>query len=108
MIEFEEVEDEGQETIGSRMIITQKERHDGQKQQVKASLVARGFQEEEQPQSDAPTVAKESFKFLMALAANEGFKVRSMDIRAAFLQGNKLDREVYMRPPDDIKNEGKF
>ena len=104
---FEEVDDIGQETIGSRWIVTQKEKHDGQKQQFKARLVARGFQEREQPQADAPTVAKESFKILMALAANQNFKVVSMDIRAAFLQANKLDREVFMRPPDDIKKEGK-
>ena len=29
---FEEVDDEGQETIGSRWIVTEKEKHDGQKQ----------------------------------------------------------------------------
>ena len=42
---FEEIEDVGQETIGSRWVITVKEKHDGQKQQTKARLVARGFQE---------------------------------------------------------------
>ena len=31
-----------------------------------------------------------------------------MDIRAAFLQAKKLDREVFVRPPDDIKKEGKI
>ena len=41
---FEELPDEGQETIGSRWVITQKEKHDGQKQQCKARLVAKGFQ----------------------------------------------------------------
>ena len=42
---FEEVEDTGQEKIGSRWVITEKEKHDGQKSQIKARLVARGFQE---------------------------------------------------------------
>ena len=42
---FEEVKDDGQDTIGSRWVITQKEKHDGQKQACKARLVARGFQE---------------------------------------------------------------
>ena len=42
---FEEVLDEGQETIGSRWVMTEKEKHDGQKLQIKARLVARGFQE---------------------------------------------------------------
>merc|ERR1712002_463743 len=31
-----------------------------------------------------------------------------MDIRAAFLQANKLDREVFMKPPEDIRKEGKI
>ena len=42
----------------------------------------------------------------MALAANQNFKVVSMDIRAAFLQAKTLDREVFVRPPNDIKKEG--
>ena len=105
---FEEIDDEGQETIGSRWIVTEKEKHDGQKQNYKARLVAKGFQERDQPQSDSPTAAKESFKLLVALAANQNFRVVSMDIRAAFLQAKKLDREVFVRPPDDIKKEGKI
>merc|ERR1712115_421865 len=103
---FEEVIDEGQETIGSRWVVTKKRQHDGQKQDYKARLVAKGFQEIDQPQSDSPTAAKESFKLLMALAANQNFKVVSMDIRAAFLQAKKLDREVFVRPPKYIEKEG--
>ena len=105
---FEEVDDEGQEKIGSRWIVTEKEKHDGQKQNYKARLVAKGFQERDQPQSDSPTAAKESFKLLVALAANQNFKVVSMDIKAAFLQAKKLDNEVFVRPPNDIKKEGKI
>ena len=105
---FEEVDDIGQETIGSRWIVTEKEKHDGQKQNYKARLVAKGFQEREQLQSDSPTAAKDSFKLLMVLAANNYFRVISMDIRAAFLQAKKLDREVFVRPQDDIKKERKI
>merc|ERR1712101_37676 len=103
---FEEVIDEGQETIGSRWVVTEKQQYDGQKQAYKARLVAKGFQEIDQPQSDSPTAAKESFELLMALVANQNFKVVSMDIRVAFLQAKKLDREVFVRPPDHIKKEG--
>ena len=103
---FEEVIDEGQETIGSRWVVTEKQQHDGQKQDYKARLVAKGFQELDQPQSDSPTVAKESFKLLMALSANFNFKIVSMDIRAAFLQAKTLDREVFVRPPKDQEKEG--
>ena len=43
-----------------------------------------------------------------AVAANEGFKLMSVDIRAAFLQAKCLDREVYMKSPKDVKKEGKM
>ena len=38
---FEEVEDCSQEQIGSRWVITQKEKLDGQKSQIKGNLVAK-------------------------------------------------------------------
>ena len=67
---FEEVKDEGQMSVGSRWVITEKEVHDGQKQKCKKRLVARGFQESLKPQSDSPTASKESFKLLMAISPN--------------------------------------
>merc|ERR1712082_388215 len=42
----------------------------------------------------------------MVLSANLNFQIVSMDIRAVFLQAKKLDRDVFVRPPDDIKKEG--
>ena len=96
---FEEVKVEGQETIGSRWVVTTKEKHDGQKQKTKARLVACGFQKTMKPQSDSPTVSKESFKMLMAVAANDNFKLASVDIRAAFLQSRTLDIDIFMVPP---------
>ena len=70
---FEDVKDEGQETMGSRWVVTAKEKHDGQKQKTKARLVPHGFQETLKPQSDSMTVSKESFKLLVAVAANCNF-----------------------------------
>ena len=103
---FEEVKDEGQQIIGSKWVVTSKEKHDGQKQETKARLVARGFQDTMKPQPDSPTVSKESFKMLMAVAANDNFKLASVDIRAAFLQSRTLDRDVFMLPPPDIRKQG--
>ena len=42
----------------------------------------------------------------MAIAANNGFKLASVDIRAAFLQSITLDRDIFMKPPPDIRKEG--
>ena len=39
----------------------------------------------------------------MAVAANEGFQLASVDIRAAFLQAKTLDRDVFVKPPEDVK-----
>ena len=92
---FIKVKDEGQTRVGSRWVITEKEQHNGQKTKVKARLVARGFQEALKPQSENPTAAKESFKLLMALAANFHFKIASVDIRAAFFKA-KFWTEKFM------------
>merc|ERR1711905_16810 len=103
---FEEVEDVGQETIGSRWVITKKEKSDGQKCDYKGRLVARGFQEKSSPQSDSPTMRRESLKLFFALAANQSFGLRSIDIRAAFLQAKDLEREIFLKPPPDVRKEG--
>ena len=49
---FKEVKYGGQETVGSRWVITKKEKADGQKQNCKGRLVAKGFKEKEAPQAD--------------------------------------------------------
>ena len=100
---YEEIENEGQCFIDSRWVITEKEDHDGQKTKVKARIVAKGFQEAEKPQSDSPTVGRDSLKTFIAVAANMQFQICSVDITGAFLQADMLDRNVYVRPPIDIR-----
>ena len=53
-----------------------------------------------------PTVAKKNLKLLIMLVANTDFNLASMDIRAAFLQGNTLDRDIFMKPLDVQKMDG--
>jgi hypothetical protein len=73
--------------------------------EVRARLVARGFEEKEYVRSDSPTVGKSSMRVLLALAANFGWKVRTTDIKSAFLQGKILDREVFLIPPKEAEVE---
>jgi len=101
---FEEVEDVKQEKVGSRWVITRKEKADGQNN-YKGRLVAERFQEKEAPQSDSPTMLKESIKMFFPVAANEDFMSRKLDIRASFLQAKQLDKEVFLQPTKDIKRE---
>ena len=75
--------------------MTAKETHDGQKNKIKARLVAKGFQETDAPQADSPTAQRDSIKLCLAISQIKQFeKLRSIDIRAAFLQADELEREL--------------
>ena len=105
---FEEVEDSGQKYIDSKWVIKEKEVQDGSKHKVKARIVAKGFQEETKPKSDAPTAMRESFKLVMNIVVQEEFEIlASIDIKAAFLNG-KIERDVHIRPPKDLLKPGKL
>jgi len=71
-------------------------------------LVVRGDQDESEDDipCDSPTVDRVTVKVMMAVAANQGWTPRSVDISAAFLQGREIDRTVYVRPPPECKKPG--
>ena len=100
---YEEVELDGQPVISTRWVVTEKPSG-----KPKSRLVVRGFEEKISPQSDSPTVSKDSCKMFLSIAANEGFAIGSLDVASAFLQGQPLTREVYVRPPIEARNEGKI
>ena len=67
----------------------------------KARLVAQGFVQQEGIDFDdafAPVARMESVRVLLALAAQEGWRVHHMDIKLAFLNGD-LKEEVYVKQP---------
>lgn len=92
---YEEVEDHGQKTISTRWILSEK---DGK---VRARLVARGFEERLFIPSDSPTVGKGALRIVLTVAAYKVWKIKTTDIKSAFLQGKQLDREVYVKPPSE-------
>jgi len=56
--------------------------------------------------SDSPTVDRHSIKLTLSVAANAKWRVRTMDVLAAFLQGRKIDRIVHVEPPKEFKKAG--
>ena len=98
---YEIVENEGQETIDGRWVVTKKEAHDGLKTSFKARWCLRGFKENNKPRSDSPTADRLSKKIFYAISANEGWSIEAMDVTSAFLQGQELDRELYVVPPKE-------
>ena len=51
---------------------------------------------------------RESLKIMLAIASSRNYVINSIDIKAAFLQGKRIDREVYLKPPKEANAEGKL
>ena len=75
------------------------------KGKIKARLCARGDREPDvdQIRTDAPTASKDSIRILLSVAASKGWKISSLDFKNAFVQGKVIDRELYMKPPPDLR-----
>ena len=103
---FEVVPDTGQKTIGVRWVETEKVKEG--KRVVKCRLVAQGYQDPSKDfiRKDSPTAAKTSLRLATAYISSMGYKVKSFDISAAFLQGEEIERQVYLRPPPEANCDG--
>ena len=65
----------------------------------KARFVVRGFQEKVHIQSDSPTGSKECMRIVLMIAATKNWVLNSLDVTSAFLQGQPINRVVYLKPP---------
>ena len=106
---FEEVDDKGQYSVPVRWVVTE-QKENGKGVPVKARMCIRGDQEigKENIRADSPTAAKESLSLALIIAANEGFEVKAGDIKSAYLQGAKLTRDIFVRPPSQVDGNGKL
>ena len=97
---FEEVEDNGERTLSLRWVITEKLK-DGEKV-VKARLVVRGFEEDTFTlRKDSPTCSREAVRLTFSIASSRKWKCHALDVKAAYLQGNQIEREVLVKPPPE-------
>ena len=95
---YTEVPDNGQPRIGTNWVLTEKviDRKLG----IKSRLTVRGDQEDKSNiRKDSPTVRKGNVKIFCAVAAKEGWKIKSIDAKCAFLQGAIMERDVFILPP---------
>ena len=75
------------------------------KRVVKARLVVRGFEEDTcSIQKDSPTSTKESIRIGLSIMSSLGWSCHSIDISAAFLQGDVIEREIYVLPAPEFYN----
>ena len=104
---YEKVIDTGQKTISSRWVVTEKETVGTNEKKTKARLVCRGYEEDvTMIRTDSPTCTKESLRLLYSLGASYRWRCQSLDVRAAFLQGDEISREIYMKPPRGVEEKG--
>ena len=102
---YNEVEDEGQQGVSCRWVITEKYK-EGERC-IKARLVARGFEEAEMEKirKDSPTCGKDSLRLCLTIMASMGWQINSLDVKAAFLQGSPIERDVYIVPPKEANTD---
>ena len=89
---YETVDDVGQYRISSTAIYWYKG------QEVRARLVARGFEETAEVPSDSPTVDKSTLRILLAVCEAAGWILGTSEVKSVFFAGCQLDREVIMKP----------
>ena len=101
---FDEVNDQWQSNISLKWVITEKIKENTPF--VKARLVARGFEEklDQGHRTDSPTCLKDSLRIIFALIVAFGWTINSIDIKAAFLQGNEITRDVFVKPPPEFRS----
>ena len=54
---------------------------------------------------DSPTCCKENFRILLAIIAVKHWKIYTLDVKSAFLQGNAINRDVFIKPPREATTE---
>ena len=52
--------------------------------------------------TDSPTCSRQSMRLVFLTAASNKWEIKSLDIKAAFLQGDKMERDVFLRPPVNV------
>ena len=86
-------------------MLTVKRDRDGKFQKCKARWVLRGFQDRQKDaqQTDSPTSTRPGLRLLCQNAASNGWSIRHIDLKTAFLQGESYapDRDVVCQLPPE-------
>jgi hypothetical protein len=99
----------GKKPIGCKWVYKVKYKADGTLDKYKARLVAKGFSQREgidYEETFAPTAKMSTIRLVLAMAAQQGWKVHQLDVKSAFLNED-LKELVYMCQPKGFQVAGK-
>ena len=73
----------------------------------KARVVVKGFEKlrKDEILKDSPTYSEENLRVMFSGIAQKKWKLNSLDIKAAFLQGENVDRELHVLPPKEANTD---
>ena len=93
--------------IRARWVLTWKKSSDpdDRTKVPKARLVLIGWQDPELGRiaTDSPTLRKETKHLVLAICSAKHWRVFGADIKTAFLSGDKSSRDIYFKPPTELK-----
>ena len=98
----------GTKPIGLKWVFKIKRKSDGTITKYKARLVAKGYVQKHGIDFDevfAPVARIETVRFIIALAATNGWEVHHLDVKTAFLHG-ELKENVYVTQPEGFVTKG--
>jgi len=97
---------EGKTPIGCKWLYKPKINADGSIEKFKATLVAKGYSQQEGIDFDgtfAPVAKLNTIKMLISLATKHKWQLHQLDVKSAFLNG-ELKEEIYLvQPPGFVK-----
>ena len=79
---------------------------EGKSRKAKARLVILGYEDPDITDipRDSPTLQKESRSLLLQMCASQKWKIRSFDIKTAFLRGSRRDNRILgVDPPPEMR-----
>ncbi|KAL0545154.1 hypothetical protein IC582_020300 [Cucumis melo] len=98
----------GKKAVGVKWVFKIKRNEKGEVERYKARLVAKGYSQRKGIDYDevfAPIARLETIRLLIALAAQNNWKIFQMDVKSAFLN-EYLEEEVYLEQPPGYSVKG--